>query len=67
MNFISVESSNIDAIAVSGDNLVIRFKNGSIYEYIGAAKEYEKMMAFKSKGEYLNNFIKNKYPFNRIK
>ncbi len=61
MNFISVVSSNLEAIACNGDNLVIKFKSGGIYEYIGAAKEFDNLYNAPSKGKYFHQFIRDNY------
>lgn len=69
MEYIPVESSNIEALAYdSGLNtLFVRFLNGSEYSFVGVPKElYEKMLEDKSKGKFLNAFIRGKYPSSKV-
>ena len=47
-----VRSSFISGIGVNDDDLFIRFWNGSLYQYYGFAKQYEKMLQAPSKGKY---------------
>lgn len=61
MNFTYVNSSDIKAIAVRGNNLVIEFHSGGLYEYIGAAYEYSNLLNAESKGKYFHQYIKDKY------
>ena len=47
--------------------LRIRFVSGTVYEYKGVPKElYEKFRSAISKGKFLNEEIKEKYPFEKI-
>ena len=61
MNFIYVASTDINAIGINGNNLVIRFNSGGTYEYIDAAKEFKKILNANSKGKYFHQYIKNQY------
>ena len=65
-NFIYVNSSDLNAIKVNGNNLVIMFKSGGVYEYMGAACEYYNLLNSNSKGKYFHQFIKNKYQEKKI-
>ena len=47
-----VLSSFITGVGTVGDNLIIRFKNGAIYEYTNVAKLYRSMLQSNSKGKY---------------
>ena len=60
-NFIYVNSSDLNAVKVNGNNLVIMFKSGGMYEYMGAVCEYYNLLNSNSKGKYFHQFIKNKY------
>jgi hypothetical protein len=63
----TVFSSNVSAIATSGDDLVIRFHNGSVYAYSKQADNYERMMAAASKGKWVWRFlIRKNVPYRRI-
>lgn len=66
MNFVNVISSDISAVAINNNNLVIKFKKGGIYEYLNAACEYEKLMNSASKGKYFHTYIKKNYQFKKI-
>ena len=65
-NFIYVNSSDLNAVKVNGNNLVIMFKSGGVYEYMGAACEYYNLLNSNSKGKYFHQFIKNKYQEKKI-
>jgi hypothetical protein len=48
----SVKSSNIDAIGVRGDWLIVKFgRNGSIYRYEGFASLFDDLVASESVGK----------------
>lgn len=61
-----VSSSNVDAVGTSGKDLRVIFRNGGVYDYIGAAKELRTMLAARSKGVYLHWLIKGVYPYKRV-
>ena len=65
MSKLNVESSVIDAVEVTGENLVVNFKNGSSYTYEGAAKELDPLSKADSKGRYFLENIKESYSFSR--
>ena len=53
-----VFSSNVSAATTRGNNLIIRFHNGSLYSYKGQAKLYENLMAAASKGKWVWRFLR---------
>ncbi len=64
-----VSSSNIASIGYDPENetLEIEFTNGSIYQYFNvSAGLREQLMAAPSKGQFLNTYIKNAYPYSRV-
>jgi len=62
-----VLSSNVSAVGTIGDDLVIRFHNGSLYQYLKQAKLFDKMLASNSKGHYVwEKLRKPGIPFNKI-
>ena len=69
MNRDPVASSNLVSVGYDdpSQTLEIEFSNGTIYQYynVGAAL-YEQLMQAPSKGQYLNVYIRNAYPFSRI-
>lgn len=69
MDWISVSSSNISAIAheANPDILYVQFNNGTAYQYQGVAVEtYQEMLEAPSKGIFLNTYIKGTYPYNKM-
>lgn len=62
-------TSNISSIGYDSDTetLEIEFTNGSIYQYFNVPTGiYEQLMASGSKGQFLNTYIRNAYPFSRV-
>lgn len=66
MEFIYVNSTDINGITVNGNNLIIKFNSGTIYEYKNAACEFSNLINADSKGKYFHQNIKNKYICNKI-
>lgn len=60
-DFKDIDSSNLQSIAISGNDLIIRFVSGRIYRYYGVAKEYNNLLNASSKGTYFANYIRNEY------
>ena len=66
---IIVSSSNISEIGYDedGQEVYIRFLNGSLYVYKGVPVfEFESLRDAPSIGAYLNRNYKNAYPYERI-
>ncbi len=64
-----VSSSNVAPIGYdpANETLEIEFTNGSIYQYFNVPSElYEQLMAAPSKGQFLNTYIRNAYPYSRV-
>lgn len=64
-----VVSSNIASIGYDRDSetLEVEFSNGSTYQYYNVPSALnEKLMAAASKGQFLNVYIKNGYPYSRV-
>lgn len=66
MFFYNVNSTDIAGIAIKGNNLIIKFNSGGIYEYENAAHEYNNLLNSISKGRYFHSYIKNYYNYRRI-
>ena len=65
--FKSVVSSNVSAVAIRGDALVIRFHGGATYEYPGMRDRYTDIMSAPSKGKWVWREIRRKnVPYNRV-
>ncbi|MEC5322908.1 KTSC domain-containing protein [Aurantimonas sp. A3-2-R12] len=64
-----VTSSNIASIGYdsNSETLEIEFLNGSIYQYFNIPSGLnDQLMAAPSKGQFLNVYIKNGYPYSRV-
>jgi hypothetical protein len=64
-----VASSNISSVGydLSSQTLEIEFTNGAVYQYYNISDAvFEQFMQASSKGQYLNTYIKNAYPFSRV-
>ena len=66
MFFTYVTSSDLAGIAIKGNNLIIKFNSGGIYEYENAAHEYNNLLNASSKGRYFHSYIKNYYNYRRL-
>ena len=69
MDRVNVVSRNIKSIGYdpSTNTLEVEFNTGSIYQYYTVPSSiYEGIMSAGSKGTYLNDHIKGKYPYKRI-
>lgn len=62
-----VLSSNVSAVGVNGDDLIIRFHNGSLYEYNGQGDRFEDIMRSNSKGHWVwVNLRRKNVPYRKI-
>ena len=62
-----VLSSNVSAIGMDGEDLIVRFHNGSMYRYIGAGKLYDDMLKSNSKGHFVWVKLRRpKVPYEKI-
>ena len=64
-----VASSNIVSIGYDPDTqtLEVEFNNGSVYQYFNIDQGiYDQLLAAPSKGQFLNTYIKNAYPYSRV-
>lgn len=48
-----VLSSNVSAVGVVDDDLIIRFHNGSMYQYYGQGDKYRSILTSNSKGHWV--------------
>ncbi|WP_316178171.1 KTSC domain-containing protein [Bradyrhizobium sp. SZCCHNRI1009] len=63
-----VASSNIRSLGydAASETLEVEFISGSIYQYYNVSEAlHEQLMQAPSKGQFLNSYIKNAYPFSR--
>jgi hypothetical protein len=64
-----VSSSSISAVGYDFDSstLEIEFLNGGVYQYFGVPESvYQRLMSAASKGSYLADRIKDRYPYRRV-
>lgn len=64
-----VASSNVASIGYDpgSETLEVEFTNGSIYQYFNVPHGLnEQLMTAPSKGQFLNAYIKNAYPYSRV-
>ena len=67
IGFKAVVSSNVSAVAIRGDALVIRFHGGATYEYPGLRDRYTDIMSAPSKGKWVWRELRRKnVAYNRV-
>jgi len=69
MNREPVKSSNLKSVGYEPETeiLEIEFKNGSVYHYFEVPESrYDGLMNASSKGSYLNQSIKRKFPYKLV-
>lgn len=65
----AVASSNISEIGYDpmSETLEVMFTNGSVYQYYNVSQNlFDQIMQAPSKGQFLNTYIKNAYPYSRV-
>ena len=69
MNRNLVASSNIRSIGYDAttQTLEVEFQSGWVYQYYGVPEFiHQEIMSAPSKGQFLNQYIKNAYPYSRV-
>lgn len=69
MNRDPVASSNLASIGYddAAQTLEVEFMNGTVYQYYNVGVQlFEQLMQAPSKGQFLNVYIRNAYPFSRV-
>ncbi|MTE18742.1 KTSC domain-containing protein [Streptomyces sp. TRM43335] len=64
-----VISSHLSSVGYDpGEDLLeIRFQSGAVYQYRGVPNHlYAELMAAGSKGKYFHQFVKGKYPYQKV-
>ncbi len=64
-----VSSTNIISMGydAAAETLEVEFNSGSIYQYYNVNQAmYEQLLTSPSKGQFLNAYIKNAYPYSRV-
>ena len=68
MNMTPVSSSNLSSVGYENGTLCIAFNSGGVYYYTGVPRSvYEDLMNADSHGKYFAKFIRNVYPYQRIR
>jgi len=66
---VPVSSTNLISLGydAGAETLEVEFSSGSVYQYYNVGQAiFDQMMEAPSKGQFLNVYIKNFYPFSRI-
>ncbi|SFU70091.1 KTSC domain-containing protein [Polaromonas sp. YR568] len=69
MNRDPVASSNLISVGYDdqAQTLEIEFSNGTVYQYYNVSQAlFDQFMEAPSKGQFLNIYLKNSYPFSRV-
>ncbi|MGE0539179.1 MAG: KTSC domain-containing protein [Dehalococcoidia bacterium] len=69
MDMIPVSSSNVAAIGYDDatELLQVRFHNGSLYAYSGVPSSvFQRFLSAPSKGSFVHEELKDRYPYRRI-
>jgi hypothetical protein len=69
MDRIPVSSTNVASIGYDVDTQVleVEFVNGGVYQYMNVPQEvFDEFQGASSKGSYLAQNIKNRYPYTRV-
>jgi hypothetical protein len=61
-----VESSNLKAVGVKGDYLVIFFNNDTVYRYPSCSSLYEELISAPSVGRFFREHVKTQQAYQRI-
>ena len=64
-----VASSNILSVGYDGgtQTLEVEFVSGAVYQYYGVPEGiHQQLMQAPSKGQFLNAYIKDRYPYSRV-
>ncbi len=68
MERISIVSSNLASVGYEDGILEVAFNSGSIYQYSGVpVSVYEDLMSAPSHGKYFAAFIRNNYPYRKVR
>ena len=69
MNVQPVSSTNVSGIGYDAASMTleVHFNNGSAYQYFDVPQSvFEEFMSAPSKGQYINQFIRNFYRYMRL-
>ncbi len=66
----AVESTNIKSVGYDPEDeiLEVEFHSGGVYHYVGVpAAVYEGFLGARSKGRYFGDFIRLRYPYEKVR
>lgn len=66
----AVESISIRSLGYDPEEevLEVEFQSGGVYQYLGVPPSvYEGMLVARSKGRYFGEFVRSRYPYERIR
>ena len=64
IEMVQVESSNIESVGMSGDDLIVKFKTGATYSYKDVPiRVFIELTTAESVGRYFNREVKGKYEY----
>ena len=67
MEFIKVNSSNIDKVAYEDGNLYVEYKSGGLYRYLDVPEaKHKELIESESKGKFMNEIIKENYKYEKV-
>lgn len=61
-----LDSSNVAAIKMDGNNLYVRFNDGSVYVYYEAGFLFEEMANAESAGSFVHQRLKGKFDYAKL-
>ena len=64
--FVAVDSSNLAAVGVRDDFLVVRFRSGGVYRYVGAAGLLDELIRAESVGRFFHRRVKREFAAERL-
>lgn len=68
MNLVFVVSSNVSAIGYEDGVIEVHFRNGSVYRYFNTSQcLFDEFFASSSKGTFVHQRLKGRYPFRRVR
>jgi len=68
LTLIPVSSSNVASIGYENSILEVHFHSGSIYQYLHVPETvFNDFLQASSKGSFVHQHLKDKYPFKRLR
>jgi len=67
MKLVPVSSSNVAAIGYEDGITEVQFKNGAVYQYLNTTQQlFDDFCTASSKGRFVHQRLKDKFPYQRI-